>query len=257
MLTWETKHISQIGDVDMYKSIALLLLILTLLLSACSSTPANVLRTTPVNNDISTETESTHHEADSMEADNSPQQHQKPPRVPIPTCLSIEEALYDFDQLVSLMEDLLPIDEILQAYNMPYMNNDDINELAYGYIISTSLNNIKSQPTYAPNIRPFNGWIWLLTSETNYSASAVFAHLSKYTGFATLVGTPVSGGLTSIATRDFGLENSGIIVSWDIDYLTDQYGRSLVEFPTTPHYEICENSDALEVALAKIRDLDD
>jgi C-terminal processing protease CtpA/Prc len=85
----------------------------------------------------------------------------------------------------------------------------------------------------------------------------VFAQIAKDTGFATLIGTTVSGGITSVATRQFGLNNSGIVVSWEIDYLTDQYGRSLAEFPTTPHYKICENSDALEVALAKIRDLDD
>ena len=58
-------------------------------------------------------------------------------------------------------------------------------------------------------------------------------------------------------TRFFSaLPNTGLIVSWDIDYVTDQYGRALNEFPTKPQYFNREGMDALETVLQMIEEMD-
>ena len=41
-------------------------------------------------------------------------------------------------------------------------------------------------------------------------------------------------------------------MTWDIDYLVDQYERALEEFPTTPHHFNRPGLDALETVLMLI-----
>jgi len=73
-------------------------------------------------------------------------------------------------------------------------------------------------------------------------------------GFATLVGETVRGGFTFLRTTEFQLPNTGIIVAWDEDLLTDQYGRAFEEFPTEPHYFNRPGLDALETVLQLIEE---
>ena len=70
--------------------------------------------------------------------------------------------------------------------------------------------------------------------------------------FATLVGKPVGGSFAPMLY--FVLPNTGIIMTWESLYLTDQYGRSLEEFPTIPHYFNRPGLDALETTLQLIAD---
>ena len=153
--------------------------------------------------------------------------------------------------------ELLTVDEILLMYELPYLNKDDIQNLAHGMRLNTSLANITTSHLanfglFRMEQVPFNGQIWLLTSEINASSGAMFARLAKHMGFATLVGEQVAGAYTSTWLSFFSMPNSGIVLQWDIDYLTDEFGRALNEFPTEPHYFNREGMDALQTALALI-----
>ena len=155
-------------------------------------------------------------------------------------------------------EYLLAMDDILSTSSLPYMNPDDLQHLGYGVRFNAGLGAITTDHVFRAVGRremphtPFYGQIWLLTSERNASASALFARQAKYTGFATLVGEQTYGLYTMAPVAFRFLPNTGIIVSWDHDYLTDQYGRPLNEFPTTPHYFNREGMDALETVLQMI-----
>ena len=100
----------------------------------------------------------------------------------------------------------------------------------------------------------FDGKVWLLTNGNNYSGGALFARHAKEMGFATLVGEQTGGAYTTSAGMFFALPNTGIILRWDIDYLTDSEGRALNEFPTTPHHLNRPGMDALETVLKLIEE---
>jgi|GEM_PF-833395 len=148
---------------------------------------------------------------------------------------------------------ILSLSEILEMNDLPYLNAQDAQFLPYGFRLNVNVNSINPNASRisVPRI-PFEGQIWLLTSNRNYSASAVFANTAKGTGFATLVGEQVLGGLTATSPYYFSLPNTGIVIRWDRDYFTDQYGRSLLEFLPTPHYFNKEGMDALETTLSII-----
>ena len=156
----------------------------------------------------------------------------------------------------------VPIGEILEQYDLPMLNSDDLRSLGYGVRQNASVgllnqNNFHftQERMWIPRpIFPFEGRIWLLTSEQNVSAAAHFAYHAKYIEFATLVGEPPGGGMTSTVMTHFNLPNTGIMVRWDIDYVTDSEGRSLEEFTVQPHYSNRPGMDALETVLAMIEE---
>jgi len=124
--------------------------------------------------------------------------------------------------------------------------------LVYGVRFYQRMSNIRERQV---NRHPFHGRIWLLTDNRVGSAAALFAEQAKRTGFATLVGEPVLVAITIPTTRRFELPNTGIIVQWDVDYFTDEFGRALEEFPTAPHYFNRDGYDALETALQIINEM--
>ena len=153
---------------------------------------------------------------------------------------------------------LLPIDEVLESSSLPEVNKLDLQDLAYGVRFNTSLVNYARHTANTGGLptHPFAGNIWLLTNEESRSAAALFARHAKYMDFATLVGEP-TGGLYTLGPRTFfSLPATGIVVTWDIDYLVDQYGRALEEFPTTPHHFNRPGLDALETVLMLIAEGD-
>lgn len=155
-------------------------------------------------------------------------------------------------------DDLLTAREIMESNNLPHINEDDVQDLAYGVRFNTSISNIEwrhMDQLRIPNISyPFDGEIWLLTNGNNYSGAALFARHAKEMGFATLVGEQTGGAYTTSSGWFFALPNTGIILRWDIDYLTDSYGRALNEFPTTPHHSNRPGMDALETVLQLIEE---
>jgi hypothetical protein len=156
---------------------------------------------------------------------------------------------------------LVSIEELLNTNDLKYLNEDDLYHFEYGVRFNASID-------YADRRRmtpfsllhfeiphtPFNGQIWLLTCNRNFSASSLFALYAKNMDFATLVGEQVSTAQTSFTNNYILLPNTGIVLRWDTDYLVDQYGRALEEFPTEPHYYNREGMDALETVLAIINE---
>jgi len=128
--------------------------------------------------------------------------------------------------------------------NMPYFNEDDLAMLHN--VIEW---HIKIDPINYT--RAFNGKIWVLIgpmSESGVEAVAIFV---KETGFATLVGQPTAGIMGAISAYKL-LPNSGILVRYDLGYMTDSYGRSFEEFGVHPHYFSPIGGCALETVLALI-----
>ena len=147
---------------------------------------------------------------------------------------------------------LLPINEILASANLPYLNESDLQNFSHGIRFNTSLADIDQTMLFRfglghiPHI-PFDGQIWLLVHENNRSGPANFGLHAKNLNFATLVGEQAGGSYGLMIF--FALPNTGVIVCWDINYLTDQYGRSIEEFPTSPHYFNLPGMNALETVL--------
>jgi len=157
-------------------------------------------------------------------------------------------------QYVLETESLITIEEILETSSLPYLNETDLQNLSYGVRINTNhqMRGGRIGLRNVPHI-PFNGQIWLLINENVGSGAAQFASYAKAMEFATLVGEPVVGSYSRWVP--FALPNTGIIVAWETIYVTDQYGRSIEEFPTTPHYFNLPDIDALETVLYLIREL--
>ena len=156
-------------------------------------------------------------------------------------------------------DNLLTISEIIEENHFSHMNEQDVQDLAYGVRFNTSISNIQwhhiqqMRFPYIPDTS-FDGKVWLLTNGNNYSGAALFARHAKEMGFATLVGEQTGGAYTTSAGMFFALPNTGIILRWDIDYLTDSEGRALNEFPTTPHHLNRPGMDALETVLQLIEE---
>ena len=146
-------------------------------------------------------------------------------------------------------EELRPIDEMLEEFDLPQLNMDDMHRMDYGFRVHTP-----TYPRMMPrfNLRPaFGGQIWFLTSPQMGSAAQISAWIAKETpGFATLVGE-VTGGMYGGPRTFIALPNSGIVFFMDVLYITDRHGRPL-EAGTIPHYFNREGMDALETVLAMI-----
>ncbi len=155
-------------------------------------------------------------------------------------------------------EGLVPISEILEENPLPELNEEDMETLDYGVRYHTGIENIEWRHINQMGLQnisdsAFEGEIWLLIGNRNYSAAALFARHAKEMGFATLVGEPTAGAYTTHVSN-FTLPNTGIILRWDMDYVTDEAGRALNEFPTTPHYKNRPGMDALETVLEIIEE---
>jgi hypothetical protein len=156
---------------------------------------------------------------------------------------------------------LVSIEELLSTNDLRYLNEDDLYHFEYGVKFNANINYAERRrlTPYSPlhfevPHTPFNGQIWLLTCNLNTSASAIFALYAKNMDFATLVGEQVSFAHTVFHNHFIALPNTGIVLRWDTDYVVDQYGRALEEFPTEPHYYNREGMDALETVLAIINE---
>jgi C-terminal processing protease CtpA/Prc len=80
----------------------------------------------------------------------------------------------------------------------------------------------------------FNGTIYVLIDEVNYSAADSFSSFCKSTDFATLVGEETSGGGMGFAPIIVKLPNSGLIVRFPIDMALNPDGSTNVIEHTKP-----------------------
>jgi len=144
---------------------------------------------------------------------------------------------------------LTPVDKV-DVGQIPQMNEDDMRQM--DYMVHLSLGADSNSDFSNLPLNGFDGQIWLLIDGRGFSAAETAAYLSKQSGFITLVGEQSGGCIGGTEAVWVALPNSGIIFRYDPVLITDEYGYSLNEFPTLPHYFNRPGMDALETTLALI-----
>ncbi|MCL2014705.1 MAG: S41 family peptidase, partial [Defluviitaleaceae bacterium] len=142
---------------------------------------------------------------------------------------------------------LVPAAEFAEQHNLVNMNQDDLQSLAYGFILETTIANA---PTGNLRRSLLADNIWLLIGPNNGSAGAIFANIAKEAGF-TLVGEQTRHW-NSDGRASFALPRTGHVIFMDTFYITDNTGRNIEEFPPEPHYFNRPGMDALQTTLAII-----
>ena len=136
--------------------------------------------------------------------------------------------------------------DFIAENDMKYFNPDDMNMLHNLVAWHHRIDPIATE-------KAFDGKIWVLVGPMTQSAAEAIAIFIRETGFATLVGQPTAGIMGAISAYLL-LPNSGIIVRYDLGYMTDSYGRSFEELGVMPHYFSHPGMSALETALEIIGD---
>jgi len=131
--------------------------------------------------------------------------------------------------------------------NMRYFNQDDLALLHNVVVWHTQIDPVVYE-------KAFDGKIWILIGPGSMSGAEIVAIFLRDTGFATMVGQPTAGIMGAISSYVL-LPNSGIVVRYDMGYITDSYGRSFEEFGVSPHYYNRPGMDALETTLAIIEEM--
>lgn len=111
---------------------------------------------------------------------------------------------------------------------------------------------LREDYTVEPTGDGFDGKIWLLVSENNYSSSEYAAMFSKATGFATLVGRTTSGDGIGTYPVYLILPNSGLVVQYSPMYGVTADGTGSEECGTVPDVVSAEEESALETCLKRI-----
>ena len=141
---------------------------------------------------------------------------------------------------------LVPAVDFVEQHNLTNMNQDDLQNLAYGFLLETTITNtdgVVRLPLQAENI-------WLLIGSNNFSAATIFSQIAKEAGF-TLVGQQANNR-NSWGRASFRLPRTNNLVVMDTFYITDNTGRNTEEFPIEPHYFNRPGMDALQTTLAII-----
>ena len=151
----------------------------------------------------------------------------------------------DMYAIHNVLIDIMPICQMLESYNLPYFNKYDLQWLDYGY-----KHIYIAEPFFEDAL--FDGKIWILTNRRTESAAELAAVISKYSGFATIVGEPTNGFFGGVINY-VALPFSGFLLRYPVVYKTDSYGRAFYEFGVIPHFHIDEDEDAFEVVRLMIR----
>ena len=111
---------------------------------------------------------------------------------------------------------------------------------------------LREDYTVEPTGDGFDGKIWLLVSENNYSSSEYAAMFSKATGFSTLVGRTTSGDGIGTDPVYLILPNSGLVVQYSPMYGMTADGTGSEACGTVPDMVSPEGESALETCLKAI-----
>lgn len=111
---------------------------------------------------------------------------------------------------------------------------------------------LREDYTVKPSGAGFDGKIWLLVSENNYSSSEYAAMFSKASGFATLVGRRTSGDGIGTNPAYLILPNSGLVVQYSPMYGVTVDGAGSEEHGTEPDIVSPDGESALETCLKQI-----
>lgn len=98
----------------------------------------------------------------------------------------------------------------------------------------------------------FNGKLWLLVDEQDYSASDAFTTFCKNTKFATIIGKTTGGNGGGGEIQSIVLPNTGIVILYDAYMVFNSDGSCNGIHGEYPDIEIAEDEDALEVCLKAI-----
>lgn len=100
----------------------------------------------------------------------------------------------------------------------------------------------------------FDGQVWLLVDQVDYSASDQFTAFSKDTGFATVVGTKTSGNGIGEQPYVMALPYSGMMIYYESYVGFNEDGSCNGITGTTPDYGIVKGQTALEACLERIKE---
>lgn len=128
---------------------------------------------------------------------------------------------------------------------LPLMNPDDLSDMDRFQEIEYI-----SEP--AGKEKMLKGKLWLLVSDTVFSASEYAAMFSKATGFMTLVGTRTGGEGIGSDPLPIILPNSGLIVQYAAEYGALPDGSGSQEYGTMPDILSPEGESALDTCLKAI-----
>lgn len=131
--------------------------------------------------------------------------------------------------------------DLSPLYALPKIHTEDLDDMWGMLTGSFTLSPALEEPLYTGNI-------FLLIDKGTHSSAAGFAHFSKETGWATLVGNnntkgDGAGGITPIY---HALPNSGLIFSYRMSYAISSDGSLSAEVGTTPHIPSPEGETPLE-----------
>lgn len=139
----------------------------------------------------------------------------------------------------------IKVEPIEKAPYLPHLNALDRD--AFDYFVK---NDYTIHPLGKEKL--FNGHIWMLVNERNYSSSEYAAMFSKESGFATLVGRTTGGDGIGVDPLIFILPESGLVVQYGAIYGTTKDGKSSEEFGTTPDIVCDNNEDPLKKCIEAI-----
>lgn len=127
--------------------------------------------------------------------------------------------------------------------NLPKLNRADTAECDWF---------LREDYTVEPTGDGFDGKIWLLVSENNYSSSEYAAMFAKASGLATLVGRTTSGDGIGTDPVYLILPNSGLVVQYSPMYGVTADGTGAEECGTAPDIVSLDGESALETCLRQI-----
>lgn len=142
-----------------------------------------------------------------------------------------------------------PIHEFLEEINLPMLYISDTYRADYGFRVERAARP-RLHEEFGGQVA-FDGRIWVLICGGSMSGGQIVSWFIDETGFATLVGE-TSGGYFGGYRANIHLPNSGVVLTFDVVYLTDSRGQAFEE-GTRPHYFNLEGMDALETVLALIQ----
>ena len=129
-----------------------------------------------------------------------------------------------------------------EVLKLPKIRKEDLKDLKY--LEKTNLVEYNLKPSLEKKL--FKGDIYVLVSKWVQSSGANFVEYCKNTGFATLIGKTTGGNSPAKSPFYDVLPNSGLMLSYQIDYKLNPDGTCNSEIGLAPDIVSKENEEALD-----------
>lgn len=129
-----------------------------------------------------------------------------------------------------------------EVLKLPKIRKEDLKDLKYLEISKSIPYNVK--PLSKEKL--FKGKIYVLVSKWLQSSGEGFAEYCKNTGFATLIGPKTGGNSPAMSPVYNVLPNSGLMLSYQIDYKLNPDGTCNSEFGIVPDIISKEDEEPLD-----------